>query len=321
MPLHQLLPALLLSAWQTVTVYDVLPESCRHSVSNNDVGNPHGDMYFNVKDKYLPVACLECGSQRECERNPSTFDCFNPESSGNLVVRQISVEIESYSDDYQLCDVWPGSPTCSYSCFHRRVAAPSPAPGVGREKVCGGDKSKCDMAPTPGWLRTKWWDYYNYNTAALLGQTGKGEWYSLSADTKGTYWRNATIVKTSNAACQAEHFDSFVEQQGATCFSTCPQPTNQSSACWVKCFFDTVLGPHADKTLKKPGNQTGALDIDKMASAWLSAFSSDEPSAGGCPPCPATGPCPYKSSRTSLPSSSLSAITSPRLTSPRAYRS
>ena len=46
--------------WQTVTVYDVLGEDCRHTVGNNDVGNVPGDMYFNIKDKYLPIACAKC---------------------------------------------------------------------------------------------------------------------------------------------------------------------------------------------------------------------------------------------------------------------
>ena len=306
--------ALVVLGWQSVTVYDVLPEDCRGKISNNDVGNPHGDMYFNVKDKYLPVACLECGSKQECMRNPSTFDCSNPESSGNLVVRQITVDVTGFSDDYQLCDQWPGNPKCYYSCFHHHGV--KPAPGVGREQVCGGTHEECDMAPTPGFMRSKWWDYYNYNTAALLGQTGQGEWYSLSEDTKDKYWKNATIIKTINAKCQAEHFDGFVQQQGASCFSGCPQPTNQSSACWVNCFFSTVLGPDADHALKKPGNQTGALDIGKMASAWLSGFGSDDPSAGGCPPCPPTGDCPYTPP---VAATGAGVDAGMRLASPRSY--
>ena len=71
---------------------------------------------------------------------------------------------------------------------HKRFA------GVGREAVCGGDKTTCDMAPIPTWWQGEAWDYWNYNTAALFGNTGVGEWYSLLSEDEGTYWRNATIV-------------------------------------------------------------------------------------------------------------------------------
>ena len=40
-----LLAVATLAQWHTVTVYDVLPEACRATVGNNDVGNAPGDMY------------------------------------------------------------------------------------------------------------------------------------------------------------------------------------------------------------------------------------------------------------------------------------
>ena len=247
-------------------------------------------MYFNIKDKYLPVACPVCMKSPHGCRGASTFDCTNPESTGNLVVRKIEVQINAAFDDggYQLCDVWPGNPQCNYTCFSMHHSAPA---GVGREKVCGGPKRQCDMAPTPGFLTSHNWDFWNYNTAAFLGQTGSGEWYSLVASDEGKYWRNATIVKAINQRCQARALDAKVESEGKTCFSACPQPTNQSTACWIECFYATVLGPSADKELKPPGQQHGAIDIDELTSAWLAGFG-DDPAAGGCPPCPPTGPCP-----------------------------
>eukprot|EP00966_Prymnesium_polylepis_P246423 5699334-Prymnesium_polylepis.2 len=36
--MHAVLALASLAQWRTVTVYDVLPESCRFSISNNDVG-------------------------------------------------------------------------------------------------------------------------------------------------------------------------------------------------------------------------------------------------------------------------------------------
>ena len=31
----------------------------------------------------------------------------------------------------------------------------------------------------------------------------------------------------------------------AGCFAACPQPANASSACFIRCFYRTVLGPRA----------------------------------------------------------------------------
>lgn len=289
--MHLLVGLATLGQWRNVTVYDVLPEDCRQNVGNNDVGNAPGDIYFNTKDKYLPIACFDCKKKgpRGCY-SPATFDCTNPESTGNLVVRKLEVEVYGdFGDDYQLCDVWPGSAACQYKCYD---PGHSTKQGVGREAVCGGSKETCNMAPEPDFFHREPWDYWNYNTAALLGNTGEGEWYSLLSKDEGVYWRNAKILKVINQRCQARAYDRAVETAGHACFSACPQPTNQTSACWVHCFFETVLGPDADKTLKPPGKQTGAMNVTDLTTAWLRGFGSDDPSAGGCPPCPASGSCP-----------------------------
>ena len=36
--------------WVPMVVYDVLQEGCRYNISNNNVGDPAGDIYFNLKD-------------------------------------------------------------------------------------------------------------------------------------------------------------------------------------------------------------------------------------------------------------------------------
>ena len=68
--------------------------------------------YFNTKDKYLPIACAKCRAKgpRGCY-TPSLFDCTNPESTGNLVVRELTVEVNgAFGNGYELCCVplaWP----------------------------------------------------------------------------------------------------------------------------------------------------------------------------------------------------------------------
>lgn len=246
-------------------------------------------MFFDLKDKYLPVACPACQASMGGCRGASTFDCNNVESTGDLVVRQLKVEVfGSFGNGYKLCDVWPKYPACDYECFSPRHSHLTP--GVGMEAVCGGNN--CDMAPAPTWGRRNAWDYWLYNTATLLGNAGKGQWYSLATKDAGKYWRNATIVKTINQRCHSRGVDRLVTTTGKRCFEACPQPANQSSPCWVDCFFATVLGPNANSTLKPVGSQSGGMTVDDLSSAWLSGFRSDEPSAGGCPPCPPSGACP-----------------------------
>lgn len=106
-------------------------------------------------------------------------------------------------------------------CSHHKAV------GVGTEPVCAG----CQMAPAPSFVHHQNFDYWDYNTAALLGsQDGSsGVWYSLPAEDEGVYWRNATVVKTIDASCQARWLDRTVTERGKSCFKRCPQPTNASS--------------------------------------------------------------------------------------------
>ena len=277
--------------WRTLTFYDVVPAHCRGRVSNMDVANVAGDMFFSTKDKYLAVACPSCLANKSCH-GAATFDCTNPESTGQLVVRQLSVEVLAFGDAYSLCDVWPHHGECEYSCF----APPGhKGPGVGRERVCaGGSWRACGMAPDPSPVVPfrHAWDYWNWNIASRFGNSGGGEWYSLTAADEGLHWRNASVVKAIDQACQARAFDGLVVSRGAACFEACPQPANRSSECWVDCFFETLLGPGAATTLKPPGAQTGAMDVGHLADAWLSGLRHDDPAKGGCPPCPPDSPCP-----------------------------
>jgi len=82
-----------------------------------------------------------------------------------------------------------------------------------------------------------------------------------------------------------------VTAAGAPCFAACAQPRNQSSACWIGCYFDTVLGPGSG-TMRKPGGGEGggAMELGLLTEAWVTGFA--EPRDGGCAACPQIGPCP-----------------------------
>ena len=145
------------------------------------------------------------------------------------------------------------------------------------------------MAPPPSSYHSESFDYWNYNTAALLGTGGAGgRWFSLASKDEGKFWRNATVVKAINSRCQAAGLDQAVQSRGKACFDACPQPTNSTSACWVDCFFATVLGSGHNSSL----HPTGGMPHGDVTAAWLRGFRSDDPAQGGCPACPASGSCP-----------------------------
>ena len=62
------------------------------------------------------------------------------------------------------------------------------------------------------------------------------------------------------------------------CFNACPQPTNSSSVCVVRCYMRTVLGPEGGTRRIDP---TEGMPVSLIAEAWQAAFA--DPAEGGCP--------------------------------------
>ena len=67
---------------------------------------------------------------------------------------------------------------------------------------------------------------------------------------------------------------------GGACFNACAQPSNQSSACWIDCYFTTMLGAQAGHS--KVTSADG-ISLSDVVAAWDAPFASDDPSKGGCP--------------------------------------
>jgi len=273
-------------SWENMTFYDVLSEGCRHDVADKNLGDAPGDLFFMLKDKYLPYACLKyckgaIGSAI-CRSDQNLFDCTNPESQGNLVVRKIEIEVWNQFGGYNLCNVLGGQDSCKYLCV-----GPGVSGKVGQEDVKQGGL----MAPRPGrFQHRRDVDYWSYNIAGKM----HGNWYSVEKKSEGKYWRNPRIVKSINADCQSEALQNLLEEKGQDCFQSCKtQGLGESSECHMTCLFDTALGKNSGKT----ANPTGGLSRDEMVQAWLKGFNSDDVSQGGCPACPESGHCPKPSAR------------------------
>ncbi len=145
--------------------------------------------------------------------------------------------------------------------------------------------------------------FWNYNLARRLDGTvmpsagvepGQGAaYFSLPAERRGTSWRNARIVKTVSAECHRANIVMSVKGRGATCFHACGAGSDDpSSPCWIRCFFDTLLGRGSNASLVPVGGMDGAA----IKAVWTAAF--DDVAAGGCPeyttppPPPPSAPSP-----------------------------
>jgi len=119
-----------------------------------------------------------------------------------------------------------------------------------------------------------------------------GSWYSTpvtaecapgaSLGTNGCSWR-VLSVKYRNATCIDKRVDSAVEKQGSACFSTCPQPLNETADCYLQCYRNTLLGDAGYNITKMSNNM--------IVTPWETGFN--KPENGGCPtvmPEPCKGP-------------------------------
>merc|ERR1711957_303407 len=87
------------------------------------------------------------------------------------------------------------------------------------------------------------------------------------------WWRLAATQRTVNATCVDNAVISSVQKRRPDCWKACPQPTNQSSACWLECLFDTMVG-----------NETkgiAALTKEEITAPFAQAFMDEKD--GGCP--------------------------------------
>lgn len=123
----------------------------------------------------------------------------------------------------------------------------------------------------PDW--TCWHDNIVRKTGGLWFSTLKeGQCGGTTVEDNCTWAVKAT--KTVNETCMHESIvDALVEHTPA-CFQGCPQPKNESSSCFIDCFFTSLLGEGAgDNTTGK----LGGIPLSKLEEGWTRAFN------GRCP--------------------------------------
>lgn len=125
-----------------------------------------------------------------------------------------------------------------------------------------------------------------------------GMWYSTTdtgycgngttPEPSNCTWRVKQVTKIVNKTCSDNSIFTKIEKYDATvpgggCFAnmTCAvgAARNTSSECWISCFYETLLGPDADK----PGGTIAGWPTDQLLGAWQQPFLSNEEADGGCP--------------------------------------
>merc|ERR1712086_53358 len=123
---------------------------------------------------------------------------------------------------------------------------------------------------------SKWFEY-----VGGLGCLTDGTWYSTRAEgeckgdvvDESCWWRLAQQHRTVNASCVDDHVVAAVQKHRPECWRSCDQPTNRSSACFLTCLFETILGNST--------NGVKPLNRQDVVQPFADAFKTEQ--QGGCP--------------------------------------
>jgi len=249
---------------------------------------------LQVKNNYTVYsACNLCNGTdpftgKSCTLGTYICDCFHHHSSGNTTCDSNKVGIENVTAQFthamnpvckdaldQLCPVAPGSRDVDgcYSCTNKHrfeLEFKYQCSKYDFYDYCpSNEPTKCEPW-NPDW--TCWREN-------IVRKTG-GFWFSTLADGQCTgknddtcSW-TVTNTKTVNETCMHESLVDMAEEYLPDCFQGCGLPRNESSPCWIGCFFDAILGPQARNSSTVA---LGGMPLSKLEEGWTRAFN------GRCP--------------------------------------
>ena len=118
-------------------------------------------------------------------------------------------------------------------------------------------------------------------------------WYSLldygacslhASPAANCTWNVTRVEKIVSKACHATSFFGAVQAARPSCFSQCASSTvNASDPCYIRCFYEAVLGPTAGRPF---GKVEGGLPLVDVLAYWKRPFESEDAAQGGCPALP-----------------------------------
>ena len=283
-----------------ITVYHINPVEFGPIPLNMDVADAAGDLFFDLFEVMAyPIACPN-GSA-----TPHSMNCDNLESHGDLVVNQLTLEVDTRFSEYAMCNIGHNGTDghhhdCkddTYCCFCGGWNAP-PVPcheTVGFENVTekfSGFHHRCYTTTDQQELAECW---SVMSVHKMGGADYYGGWYSPldvgCADpvnpTENCTWRVVSTNAIINRTCHTEQFFSAVASYNHTCFNECPPVAPGDSKlndfCNLQCFYQTALSPDIGDPSAEV-NMTTGIPTPQLVQAWLSGFRPE--AEGGCPRLP-----------------------------------
>ena len=132
----------------------------------------------------------------------------------------------------------------------------------------------------PGFPASKEWQCFQSNVLEKFSDDVPALWFSTlrsgycgadpAREPANCTWRVASVDKVVNKTCHGDVFFSAVEQRGRPCFEACGA-RNTTSPCWVRCFYETALGPDSGKRL----TPSAGMPLQDLLEAWAAPFKSD----------------------------------------------
>eukprot|EP00756_Hemistasia_phaeocysticola_P036100 Hpha_TRINITY_DN16620_c1_g1::TRINITY_DN16620_c1_g1_i1::g.179093::m.179093 len=280
----------------------LLPLECanitNHSMSGFDCDNPERrDPSLVVTEVDMEVdtrftnysACNLCNGTdpftgKSCELGTYVCDCFH--QGGNITCDGTKVGSENVTTAFshhtkpeckkaldQMCPFTPGpkeDPKCD-SCVKDNARM------LEKEYNCTqSDFWRWCPGPTSCSPGSEDWTCWREN---IVRKTG-GMWYStmkegqcMDDSSADCGWR-VKATKTVNETCMHESIVDTLRDYSPDCFKGCPQPRNESSACFIGCFFDALLGPQARNSSDVA---LSGIPLSKLEAGWTRAFN------GHCP--------------------------------------
>ena len=291
---------------KTVTMYHVNPVRFGPIPRNTDAADVAGDLFFQLFEQLsIPLAC----NDPTVPASKKPFECHNLESNDPTdVINKITLQVDSNYSAYAMCNIGnkegkdplgrpcPVGGYCCY-CEGNSSAHHWPPPTVPCEATIGFSDLYSHFGQMSKYPCFKDYDCWTHHAAAKLDQAHPGYWYSpLSfgdcslhpAPSPNCTWQVTKVDKIVNATCHANSFLGAVQKAAPKCFEDkCGAgPThkpNASDPCWIRCFYEGVLGPDASKPF---GWKIAGIPIDDLLSYWSAPFESEDPSKGGCPGLP-----------------------------------
>lgn len=169
------------------------------------------------------------------------------------------------------------------------------APTLGNQKACSAcvqkntaalERADCtstfvDYVCQGGGGHSSKWEGYIDKLSCLMN----GAWYSTASPglckggklTPDCWWYVAEEKRTVNQTCVDGNVIASVQARRPDCWTACPsnQGTNISSACFLTCLFETLLG-NSTTGLKPMSRQ-------EIIAPFVKSFDSEDRAQGGCP--------------------------------------